>query len=248
MDYPTGTPSVSMCAVLAVDTSTEYCSVAFVAGEESIERHIAIPRAHNRHVLNMVQEVMGQRPLSSVDRFACGIGPGSFTGLRIATSVIQGFAWSHSRPAVGVCSLQAQAWSYADAEGEQAEGLLLSTIDAQIGQLYWRWFYRGAEGCQPLGPAQISYPDKVLLPPNLRSDDLVKVLGTGCEYQAVLSGSLGDSITWVPDARPRAREIAHYGSSLLEGSSDLRAPATLLPQYVQQDIGWKKIAEQGKHG
>ncbi len=239
-----------MCAVLAVDTSTEYCSVAFVAGEESIERHIAIPRAHNRHVLNMVQEVMGQRTLSSVDRFACGIGPGSFTGLRIATSVIQGFAWSHSRPAVGMCSLQAQAWSYAEAmaEREEAEEFLLSTIDAQIGQLYWRWFYRDVEGCQPLGPAQISHPDKVLPPQSLQSDDLVKVLGTGCEYQAVLARSLGDSVTWIPDARPRAREVARYGSSLLGGSSDLRAPATLLPQYVQQDIGWKKIAEQGKHG
>ena len=85
-----------MSALLALDTSTDVCSVACSLSDHLKEHTRLLPRAHNRHVLVMLEEVLEGRSPSDFDAIVCGVGPGSFTGIRVAVGVAQGLAWSLS--------------------------------------------------------------------------------------------------------------------------------------------------------
>ena len=81
-------PSDTTPAILALDTATNLCSVALVNDSEIKEIQRDLPRAHNQHILSMIDELLEGRSLSSaVSMIACGVGPGSFTGIRVAVGV-----------------------------------------------------------------------------------------------------------------------------------------------------------------
>ncbi|MDA9368038.1 tRNA (adenosine(37)-N6)-threonylcarbamoyltransferase complex dimerization subunit type 1 TsaB [Flavobacteriaceae bacterium] len=236
-----------MLTVLALDTATDFCSVALAYEGHITAQHVELPRAHNRHILNMVDTVLAAKQLSDIDLIACGVGPGSFTGLRIGCSVAQGLAWSLDLPVYAQCSLEAQAWSalaYQTLVLEPGDWLL-STIDAQINQLYWRWF-RFSEGVlHPASEAMISPPTAIV---GFPADGQVTVIGSGCHYQDLLHEGFPRPVEYQPSVRPMASVLADR----LQGQALIELPTVaamdLLPRYVQLDIGWKKLAEQGPHG
>ena len=97
-------------SVLAIDTATNLCSVALVSDADIKEIQRDLPRAHNQHILTMIDELLEGKSLSdAVSVIACGVGPGSFTGIRVAVGVAQGLGWSLDLPIYPFCSLEAQA-------------------------------------------------------------------------------------------------------------------------------------------
>src|ERR671931_501040 len=105
----------------AVETSTEWCSVALWRDGEiaSLER-----RALNRHselVLPMLQRLL--KDFKELDAVAFGAGPGSFTGLRIACGVAQGLALARGIPVLGVSTLEAIT-------AESGAGRVIACLDA----------------------------------------------------------------------------------------------------------------------
>ena len=97
--------------ILAIDTATEACSVSLNIDGSSQEIFEVIPRQHTERVLPMVDELLSSASLdlSQIDAVAFDCGPGSFTGVRVGTSVAQGLAFSHDLPVIGVSSLAALA-------------------------------------------------------------------------------------------------------------------------------------------
>ncbi|MCY3987105.1 MAG: tRNA (adenosine(37)-N6)-threonylcarbamoyltransferase complex dimerization subunit type 1 TsaB, partial [Gammaproteobacteria bacterium] len=98
-------------AVLALETSTEVCSAALAAGGRIGERTLTVPREHTRHILGQVDELLGEAGLAAADleAVAFGRGPGTFTGVRVATALAQGLAVAHGPPRLPVTSLAALA-------------------------------------------------------------------------------------------------------------------------------------------
>ena len=234
-----------MPRVLALDTATQACTLALWDEQRVRARHAVEARAHNRHVLTMLAEVLdGQRLSDAVDVIACGVGPGSFTGLRVAVSVAQGLAWSQNLPVHGFCTLTAQVHAAA-ASGLLRDGaMVLTTIDAQINQLYARWGRWIGGRFLPEGDVVVSAPEALPLPDTL--EPLV-LLGSGAQYCEQLPSSVRDLAEVFDEVIPNAGIMAE----LLGTGALTLAPQPayeLSPQYVQRDIGWKKLAEQVRRG
>jgi tRNA threonylcarbamoyladenosine biosynthesis protein TsaB len=192
----------------------------------------------------MIDELLEGRALSTaVSMIACGVGPGSFTGIRVAVGVAQGLGWSLDLPVYPFCSLEAQARSAPAKVGDR----ILSTIDAQIGQVYWSWSERVPGGVQLLTDPAISPVEEIKSPAGDALADWVAddvfIAGDASEAvircHAAFAHSGSDST-----ARPRPSQCAlHYIDNPAPGR--LITAQALEPRYVQQNIGWKKLSEQG---
>ena len=97
--------------LLAVETATEACSAALSINGVITERFELAPKHHTRLILPMIDELMNEADLSvkELDALAFGCGPGSFTGIRIATGIIHGIALGADLPVVCVSTLAAMA-------------------------------------------------------------------------------------------------------------------------------------------
>lgn len=117
--------------VLALETSTEYCSVALWQDGVVAERSELVGQKHSEVLMTMVDDLLQATgyKLHAMDGIAFGMGPGSFTGVRIACGVTQGLAFGSNLPVAGICTLQALA---------EASGKLrvIAALDARMGEIY----------------------------------------------------------------------------------------------------------------
>jgi tRNA threonylcarbamoyladenosine biosynthesis protein TsaB len=121
--------------LLAIDTVTEACSAALWLDGEVQERFEIAPRRHTTLILPMVQALLAEAGISlkQLDAIAVDRGPGSFTGVRIGTGVVQGLAFSIDLPVVPVSSLATLAQAVWQQQGHQK---VLALIDARMQEVY----------------------------------------------------------------------------------------------------------------
>jgi tRNA threonylcarbamoyladenosine biosynthesis protein TsaB len=124
-----------MTTILAVDTSTEACSVALQIGGETIAKFADEPRSHSRLLMPMVQQVLAEAKIrvNQLDVIGVSIGPGSFTGLRIGFAAVQGMAYGADIPVVPVSTLELMAATYVRQESAQA-GEIIALLDARMSE------------------------------------------------------------------------------------------------------------------
>lgn len=151
--------------ILGLDTSTALTSVAVVADDGTLvaERRHLDPRRHAEAMAPLLAEVLAETDVSAIRAIACGVGPGPYTGLRvaIATGIALGAAWDV--PVHGLCSLDAVAAE----QRALAPGLaVVVATDARRSEAYWASY--GADGARVEGPrvspraevaAELSLPD-----------------------------------------------------------------------------------------
>ncbi|AJK46984.1 tRNA (adenosine(37)-N6)-threonylcarbamoyltransferase complex dimerization subunit type 1 TsaB [Burkholderia plantarii] len=167
--------------LLAIDTSTEFCSVALIAASAGADASSAAPRVWFRHdetgavsstrVLPAVRELLDEAGCTLADciAIAFGAGPGSFTGLRTATGVAQGLAFGRDLPVVPVGTLLAcaeHARLNALAAGREPPARVLAALDARMDEAYWAdyaWDDAAADW-QVLQPASLDAPAALVVP------------------------------------------------------------------------------------
>lgn len=229
-----------MPGILAVDTSTESCSVAFYRdGDVAVLQEIA-PRRHNQILLGMLRELMPAGP-RELDAVAYGSGPGSFTGLRIAASAVQGVCFATGLPALPVSTLSCQVYG-ALRLGQAGEGdYVFSTLDAHIGELYWAVYRIDNGRAVEITAAQAVKPGGLSLS---GSNELIAV-GSGLRYRDAMPAAVGTRFSvelpgLLPDARDLLPEALH---ALRERR--VQSAEQVCPVYVRDEISWKKLAQQG---
>lgn len=221
--------------LLAIETSTEACSIAVLADGAVIERFEIAPRRHTELALPWAEALLAEAGIakSQLDAIAVGRGPGAFTGVRLAIALAQGIALALDRPLLPVSTLAALAMQ---ASGEK----ILAAIDARMGEIYVASFQRDGDGL-------VATSDEIVLAP----DDYV--LPTGSEWHGVGTGfaagegalvaRLQDQLATVDaTALPHAGDVARLGA-LAFARGEAIAPERIEPAYLRNNVALT-IAEQ----
>ena len=124
-----------MTTILAVDTSTEACSVALQIGNETIAKFADEPRSHSRLLMPMVQQVLAEAQIkvNQLDAIGVSIGPGSFTGLRIGFAAVQGMAYGADIPITPVSTLELMVATFRR-QKNPAVGEIMALLDARMSE------------------------------------------------------------------------------------------------------------------
>jgi tRNA threonylcarbamoyladenosine biosynthesis protein TsaB len=124
-----------MTTILAVDTSTEACSVALQIGDKTIAKFADETRSHSRLLMPMVQQVLAEAQIkvNQLDAIGVSIGPGSFTGLRIGFAAVQGMAYGADIPVAPVSTLELIAATYRRQQNAQS-GEIMALLDARMSE------------------------------------------------------------------------------------------------------------------
>lgn len=238
--------------LLAVETATEACSVALIIDGVVIERYQKTQRDHTRLVLPMIDGLMAEAGLRprDLDGLAFGRGPGSFTGVRIATGIIQGIALGADLPVVPVSTLAAVAQEFfdrsrADIDGDRhkaqperaSASVAFTAMDARMGEIYWGVYRCGEKGYAELvGLERVTPAEKVEFP------DLNGVgIGTGWGvYQEELAKRLGGHVHAVEtDNLPRAGAVARLGAHGFEQGLSVSVEEAM-PVYLRDKVAKKE--------
>ena len=150
--------------ILAIDTATEACSAALLIHGDVREQFVVAPRKHSELILPMAEALLAEAgiTLRQLDALAFGRGPGSFTGIRIATGVIQGIALGTGLPVVPVSTLAAIAQGVYRERGSER---VIAAIDARMGEIYWGCFRLNNEKCMESVTGEGIYkPDSIPVP------------------------------------------------------------------------------------
>ena len=134
--------------LLAVETSTELCSVALLRGPDLFVEEELAGNRHSELLVPMLRRILARARLApaQMDAFGFGQGPGSFTGIRIACGIVQGLAFAVERPVVPVPSLLALAEQTNDAR-------VVAALDARMGEAYLAAYARnGADWDEVIAP------------------------------------------------------------------------------------------------
>lgn len=212
--------------ILALDTSTEYCSAALWIDGDVRQRLEHAGQTHSQLLLPMVDGLLAEGGLSmrGIDAIAATIGPGSFTGLRIATAVGQGLAFGADVPVMPVGTLDALA------HGCEAERVA-TALDARMGELYFAAYQCGPTGTEVILAPMLVAPESL---PDLPEGDWIGC-GNGFDRLGERIAQRLPSVRVRKDCHPEARHVAAIAAARFEAGE--RHPAeALVPMYVRDKV------------
>jgi tRNA threonylcarbamoyladenosine biosynthesis protein TsaB len=151
--------------ILAIETSTERCSVALARPAGVVQRQQKASLRVAERALSMVADLLAEQSvtLSQIDAFAFGSGPGAFTGLRVACALAQGLAFAGDRPVIAVGSLRALAFGAWQQVRSDDPLRVMAAIDARMGQLYWTVYEHRKDrvDARELAAAALAVPEQM---------------------------------------------------------------------------------------
>ncbi len=224
--------------LLAVETSTDACSAALFVDGELKERFELAPKQHTLKILPMIDALMAEAELvpNQLDALALSRGPGSFTGVRIATGVVHGIAFGLDIPVIPISTLAAIAEPFFQ---KNPVDYAFTALDARMGEIFWG-IYRNqhAQGVELLGIESVGVAQDVIIP-----DEVTQGVGIGSAwnvYRNELSDVLDDQLLDIqPDCWPRAAAVARLG--VLGYDRYEAVPVELaLPVYLRDKVAKKE--------
>ena len=227
--------------LLALDTSTEACSVALWHKGEKTYLDELVQRTHTKRILPMIDELLVNSGinLKQVDALAFGRGPGSFTGVRVGAGIAQGLAFGADLPVIAVSNLTVMA--QAAFELHQAENVV-AAIDARMNEVYFSQVKREKVRSElgeffqwnPVIEEQVCQPEKVL---EQLSDLTAYRVGTGwAAYPQFKDSGLEGSDIILPSAQYMLElALTDYANNKVISALEIE------PVYLRNEVTWKKL-------
>jgi tRNA threonylcarbamoyladenosine biosynthesis protein TsaB len=225
--------------ILALDTSTEWCSVAVGDGTRwhRLDEHAG--QAHSERVLPMVHAALAEAgwTLAALDGIAFGAGPGSFTGIRIGCGVAQGLAFAADLPVAPIPTLAALAQEVFRAHGWTR---IVACLDARMREVYLAAYLRSDGGWREWAPPSVVPPAEA---PRALPADCARAYGAGNGFAAYpdLFSELG-LVAAADDARPSAQSIGELALPRLVAGEGVAA-VDAVPLYVRQRVALTAVEQ-----
>jgi tRNA threonylcarbamoyladenosine biosynthesis protein TsaB len=216
--------------ILALDTATSSCSVAFWADGVKACRTAAIERGHAEALMPMVVEVMAEAGVTfaDVDLVAVTVGPGSFTGLRIGLAAARGMALAAGLPCLGITTLEAVAESID--RRQQANEVVLAALDSKRGDIFAQAFAAVDRPLDP--PVAVSVDDlHAIIPAGTTLDLPVVVVGSAAETAVRALTDAGRRAVGAAAAVPVASAVAAIAARRHRRGAKLERPPS--PLYLR---------------
>lgn len=229
--------------ILALDTSTKSISTA-VSDDLILLSEITVinEKTHSVKAMDLIQKVLALSGLEikDLDGFAVCLGPGTFTGLRIGISVIQGMGAATGKPIIGVSSLETLA--------RQVSGpgvnLICPLVDARRGEVYGSLYRNRAGALDPLTHEQVAKPLRILR----RVSEPVLITGSGAElYRHEITEKMGKLAFFASGNRNiiHASTIAFLGLSRFK-QKKFDDSHVLVPRYIRKSDAELKLGNKTK--
>ncbi len=223
--------------LLALDTSTEACSVALYQDGAILALDEVCPQQHSKRILPMVQQLLATAGISlqDLDGIVFGRGPGSFTGVRIGVGVCQGLAFGADLPVFGVSTLAAMAQA---AHRLHQATEVVAAIDARMAEVYFAQYRLSEAGLM------LPFAEEVARKPAELPECLVEAngvaVGTGfVTYAAQFSA-------WAPlrvcsdVLYPSAQDMLMLAIPAWQAGAFIAAELAE-PIYVRDEVTWQKL-------
>lgn len=224
--------------LLAFDTSTEACAVGLLAGGVRRGRFELTPRRHTDCVLPWCDDLLAQAGLAKVDlqAIAVGVGPGAFTGVRLAVSLAQGMALALGIPLVPVSTLAAIA------QAQDHDGPIAVVMDARMGECY-AGFYQKRHGIAvALAPERLLAPENLVLP---SGGDWIGAGSGFSAYAARLPAAFSAAMIRIDaEALPQPEALLQLGEYGVHAGLSL-PPERIEPTYLRDKVALT-LDERGK--
>ena len=212
--------------ILGIDTSTKICTCSIFDSENGViaETSLSVKKNHSNIVMPMIDNLfkISDLTINDIDKIAVAIGPGSFTGVRIALGIAKGLAIALNKPLIAVNELDILE---AIASGNENE--IIPLIDARKERVYYKY--------------QNKYVDDYLinLISNFDKNKKYIFIGDGAiNYKNILKDNLGDNAIILPmyNAFPRASILCELALNKKEANI-----YTLEPEYISKSRAEKKF-------
>lgn len=222
--------------ILALDTATEGCSVALECDGDRFSRFEHVGNSHGQRLPEMVNSVLTEAKISAgeLNALVCGVGPGSFSGVRIAVAYAKGMAAGLGIPLHGISSLALVAQGLFRRHRQE---LVLAAIDARMDQIYLGLFEVVDSRAQACLPDCVCNPDRIgTILPSFGSRKVVAGGSGWARYESLLLEQLPTGCVQAidPQALPAAQDaldlVVRIDSAHLSGTM----PAT--PRYLRDRV------------
>lgn len=245
--------------ILALDTSGNACSAVLLEGNQHdfscIERFEIAPRQHTQLILPMIDSILDEAGynIKQIDVLAFGRGPGAFTGVRVATGVIQAIAYGADLPVAQISSLAAIAQGSLSVNGiyeqcsEQNNKRLVAN-DARMDEIYFA-AYEMTDGYMTLtGHEQVLKPEQLdsVLDASINLDNSWMTVGNGWSvyseqllsiakqcYSPVDKDEMSDNFSY-----PHARDVAYLALKAVD-NKNLVSAEQVSPVYLRDNVAKK---------
>ena len=212
--------------ILGIDTSTKICTCSIFDSENGLiaETSLSVKKNHSNIVMPIIDNLfkISDLNINDIDKIAVAIGPGSFTGVRIALGIAKGLAMALNKPLIAVNELDILE---AIADGNENE--VIPLIDARKERVYYKY--------------QNKYVDDYLinLISNFDKNKKYVFVGDGAiNYTNILKDNLGENAIVLPmyNSFPRASVLCELASNKEEANI-----YTLEPEYISKSRAEKNI-------